>query len=62
MAWYGFGTVWYGVANIQATFRHCQVSAANSINHHTAVLIITKAQSLKESDAAEFDKTHIKPY
>ena len=51
--WYGLvwrGTVWYGVANIQATFRHCQVSAANSINHHTAMLIITKAQS---------DATHI---
>ena len=46
--WYGVvwpGTVWYGVANIQATFRHCQVSAANSINHHTAMLIITKPQS-----------------
>ena len=36
--------VWYGLANIQATFRHCQVSAANSINHHTAMIIITNLQ------------------
>ena len=47
MVWYGVvpcGMVWYGVANIQATFRHCQVSAANSINHHTAMIIITNLQ------------------